>query len=546
MADFFIVNTEDTVMMRITNAMMSANTKNNININKLNEDRLNTQIATGQVISRPSEDPVVAIRALRLNTNLSQLNQYYKKNIPDAQAWLDVTETALKQTNQIFTNIKENLTTGASDQNTPSDRQKILESLKGLRAELYDSGNADYAERTVFTDYRTQKSLTFLETDTDLDWKYQIHETFDTTKGLDTLNYVSTYEKSASVDESTVKRAELKRIRLAYDNLSETDGDVIGFKYYSGTGSDGMKTMQLTVKSIKGMTQEAIDDIYMKVNEDYPDGGILIPETGEIIFSDSSAEEIEKGGKLPGAKPAYITDNNEAARGYFREHWEKGDLRPEHYFACVQTDPTSESYYYNFDQEEDPTTHQLKPDKTKPNFQNRDMEVEISFNQKITINTHANEVYTHDIGRDIDELISATQAVVDVEANVNSLSEKLSVETDPTQKQKLQDELDAANKELSLKKDKMQKMFAAALDTFEGYADRNNLAIANIGSMQQRLAVTKERVADQLQSFKELADANINAELTESSIDFSNAKLALEAAQLAAGKIAQQTLLNYL
>ena len=531
-------------MMRITNAMMSANTKNNININKLNEDRLNTQIATGQVISRPSEDPVVAIRALRLNTNLSQLNQYYKKNIPDAQAWLDVTETALKQTNQIFTNIKENLTTGASDQNTPNDRQKILESLKGLRAELYDSGNADYAERTVFTDYRTQKSLTFLETDTDLDWKYQIHETFDTTKGLDTLNYVSTYEKSASVDESTVERKDVKRIRLAYDNLSEKDGDVIGFKYYSGNGSDGMETMQLTVKSIKGKTQEEIDDIYMNVSGSE---GILIPETGEIIFSDSAAKSIEQGGKLPGAKPAYITDLlGKDARGYFREHWEKGDLRPEHYFACVQTDPTSESYYYNFDQEEDPTTHQLKPDKTKPNFQNRDMEVEISFNQKITINTHANEVYTHDIGRDIDELITATQAVVDVEANVNSLTEKLAAETDPTQKIKLQYELDAANKELSLKKDKMQKMFAAALDTFEGYADRNNLAIANIGSMQQRLAVTKERVADQLQSFKELADANINAELTESSIDFSNAKLALEAAQLAAGKIAQQTLLNYL
>ena len=92
----------------------------------------------------------------------------------------------------------------------------------------------------------------------------------------------------------------------------------------------------------------------------------------------------------------------------------------------------------------------------------------------------------------------------------------------------------------------MQKMFAGALDKFTAYADRNNLAIANIGSMQQRLTITKERVADQLQSFKELADANINAELTETSIDFSSAKLALEAAQLAAGKIAQQTLLNYL
>nr|MCR5673134.1 flagellar hook-associated protein 3 [Lachnospiraceae bacterium] len=189
-------------MMRITNAMMTSNTKNNININKLNEDRLNTQIATGQIISRPSEDPVVAIRALRLNTNLSQLTQYYKKNIPDAQAWLNVTETALKQTDQIFTNIKENLTSGASDTNTPTDRQKILESLKGLRAELYSSGNADYAERTVFTDYRTQKSLTFLETDMETkeandESEYMIHETF-TAESIDTINYINSYTDTST------------------------------------------------------------------------------------------------------------------------------------------------------------------------------------------------------------------------------------------------------------------------------------------------------------------------------------------------------------
>ena len=201
-------------MMRITNGMMTSNTKNNININKLNEDRLNTQIATGQVISRPSEDPVVAIRALRLNTNLSQLNQYYKKNIPDAEAWMNVTETALKQTDMIFTNIKENLTTGASDDNTANDRQKILESLKGLRAELYSSGNADYAERTVFTGYRTGESLTFLATDTDLNSEYMIHETFDA-KSLETINYITSDES----DETKVTQNDISRIRLSYDNI---------------------------------------------------------------------------------------------------------------------------------------------------------------------------------------------------------------------------------------------------------------------------------------------------------------------------------------
>ncbi len=506
-------------MMRITNGMMTSNTKNNININKLNEDRLNTQIATGQVISRPSEDPVVAIRALRLNTNLSQLTQYYKKNIPDAEAWLNVTETALKQTNQIFTNIKENLTTGASDDNTATDRQKILESLKGLRAELYSSGNADYAERTVFTGYRTGESLTFLATDTDLNSEYMIHETFDA-KALETFNYIT----SDPNDETKVTQNEINRIRLSYDNImsSGTPTNI--------TLADG-STIPVTMQSISGKTQAQIDSIYTGAPDDE---AYLIPETGELIL-----------GKTAATNYANAAATGQATFEYTKNQWNSGDLRPEHYFACTQTTGTpAKTTYFNYDLKDD-GTGKMVPDPTKPNFKNQNMEIEISFNQKITINTHANEVYTHDIGRDIDDLLRVTQDVVDAEEKLAAAEKKLAAASD-ADKATVQKEVDAANKEFSLKKARMQKTFSEGLDRFDAYADRNNVAIANIGSMQSRLAITKERVADQLQSFKELADNNINAELTESSIDFSNAKLALEAAQLAAGKISQQTLLNYL
>ncbi len=512
-------------MMRITNAMMTSNTKNNININKLNEDRLNTQIATGQIISRPSEDPVVAIRALRLNTNLSQLTQYYKKNIPDAEAWLNVTETALKQTDQIFTNIKENLTTGASDTNTPTDRQKILENLKGLRAELYSSGNADYAERTVFTDYRTQKPLTFLETDAETKEandksEYMIHETF-TAESIDTINYINSYTDTSTDPEIDVKGTDLGRIRLAYGDIKCPQTVTLN---YNDNGTPASVVLNVV--------PSANDAAYVKPAS----GATLIAETGEVILSDDLKDALQ------------AKTTTDISLEYNKNQWKSGDLRPEHYFACVQnpsaTDP-KDKVYYNYDQSPD-STGKLVPDPTKPNFKNQDMEIEISFNQKITINTHANEVYTHDIGRDIDELIRATQDVVDVDDRITDLEKKLATAATDAEKEKIQAQLDASKKEYSLKKDKMQKMFSKALDTFEGYADRNNLAIANIGSMQSRLKITKERVADQLQSFKELADSNINAELTESSIDFSSAKLALEAAQLAAGKIAQQTLLNYL
>ena len=81
--------------MRVTNNMITANTKSNINANKVLVDKYNTQMTTQKKISRPSEDPVVAIRSLRMQTTLSHLTQYKDNNIADANAWLDVTETAL-------------------------------------------------------------------------------------------------------------------------------------------------------------------------------------------------------------------------------------------------------------------------------------------------------------------------------------------------------------------------------------------------------------------------------------------------------------------
>ena len=65
--------------MRITNKIISQNSITNINNNKVLENKLNTQLATGSKINRPSDDPVVAIRSLRLRSNLSQVSQYNEK-----------------------------------------------------------------------------------------------------------------------------------------------------------------------------------------------------------------------------------------------------------------------------------------------------------------------------------------------------------------------------------------------------------------------------------------------------------------------------------
>ncbi len=148
-----------TEKMRITNKIMQRNNLSNINTNKVYQDKLSTQMSTQKKVSRPSDDPVVSIRALRLRSNVTEVTQYYSKNIPDAESWLDVTEDALKNLTEIITKHDQSVLRKASNGDLKAaDRQIILEQLKALGDEVYSTGDADYAGRYVFTGYRTDTS----------------------------------------------------------------------------------------------------------------------------------------------------------------------------------------------------------------------------------------------------------------------------------------------------------------------------------------------------------------------------------------------------
>lgn len=528
-------------MMRITNSMMTANTKANINTNKVNADKLNTMTASGQKITRPSDDPVVAIRAMRLNTSLTELEQYYGKNIPDADAWFTDTETALTQTDDVLSSIREKLNQASSQENVTSNVKDILEELKQLKDQVYAIGNADSAGRTVFTGYRTGEMLTFMEQDT---IKYEITETF-TKDDLETFKYVkgtasindvgqavigtTVYDGTTKIyNEEKVEEVTAYRIRLSYDNLDKFNSITVG-----------STTISVTETPISGLYQDAIDKIYTPSS-----GANFIKETGELILSKDAYDAlIQKGG---------ISIN------YEKSDWQKGDLRPEHYFMCstpkVDTDPRTYSatypngIEYNYNREDkdgNPTTKESETVKIN-GFKEQNLSYEIAFNQTIVINTHASDVYSHDIGRDIDELIKVTQQMVNAEDKVSRLQNLIDNTTDEAELEKLNVTMGALNKEAALVKEKMHSMYTSAITAFKGYSDDVNKQIANLGALTARLEMTKNRVKDQKSNVKELADQNINCDLSETAIDLKNAELALEAAQLAAGKIAQQTLLNYI
>ena len=277
--------------MRVTNNMMLRNTTSNINNNKYSVNSLNNQMSSQKKISRPSEDPVVAIRALRLRSNLSEINQYYEKNIPDADAWLDVTETALKNMKTILSDIRTQCTYGASDQLKAEDRKTILTQLESLRKQIYSEGNSDYAGRTVFTGYRTNCKLTFMEDESNTEYNIQQkfsyedigeHRYYDGQVELKTAE-----EMSQKVTTSDTKQYTYDRIRLAYGNigsLKDKDGNEIAvgntgtlsYHYTDNTGAAKTGDLNVTVYETEDDWKKAV-----KAGNMPKDGAALILARGD-------------------------------------------------------------------------------------------------------------------------------------------------------------------------------------------------------------------------------------------------------------------------
>lgn len=212
--------------MRITTKMMHNTSLRNLNINKLRQEKLTNQMSTGKKITRPSDDPVIAIRSLKLNSSLDKIDQYYEKNASDALSWLELTESALSTVNDILTNdIRKNIIGAKSSYETVEDREAIITHLRKAMEEIYATGNSDSGGRSIFTGYRTDMPLTLTAAKKEYN---RITEQFlnDT---IDKLTFVYAGDIGTinegnfkDVDDITKKEItsnEIYRKRLAYGNL---------------------------------------------------------------------------------------------------------------------------------------------------------------------------------------------------------------------------------------------------------------------------------------------------------------------------------------
>lgn len=520
--------------MRITNKIMQNNSLYNINNNKILQDKLSTQMSTQKAITRPSDDPVVAIRALRLRSSVSELTQYYKKNAPDAQSWIEVTGKGLSTVIDILTDMNRQANKGANKDYTSSELSIIVKQLQSLRDEFYATGNLDYAGRYVFTGYRTDTTMTFTkgeveETKPD----YVIHEQ-GTMADFDSINYTytanldgmnaSNYDKKDVIEQDVVN-GDIHRIRLAYNQVERFDGIQLVDK-------DG-KTVKQTYTA-DTVSTTADPDPYKTIQDANKAGEskiVFVPETGEVLFSDKAYEKINtEAGAISGSE-------TEIRMNYKKSKWEAGDLRPEHYFACEGTttqNGVTKTVSYN--------EEYLEGKKEK-----QSIEYDVGYNQKIEVNTTADEVFNHNLDRDVDDLVTALASLEKIESTRTDLKKVLSgLDEGTADYKKVQIKLEAADKAFSYIRENIHDLMQHTITSTQQYLDDTNVAITDNGTRESRLDLISNRLMDQQTTFKTLQSENEDVDIADVTIQLTSTKLTYDAALMATGKIMQTSLMNYI
>lgn len=530
--------------MRMTNKIMQNNSLYNINNNKALQDKLSTQMSTQKKLTRPSDDPVVAIRALRLRSDVSQITQFYEKNAPDAESWIKVTSDALNTTTEVINSMIEQATKGSNKDLGYEDLDIIVTQLKALKDEFYATGNVDFAGRYVFTGYRTDTTLTYTE-DTIQD--FTITEQIDTSV-IDTLNYTNldnlegmskeNYDPTAGVGqaEAAIQNSDIYRIRLSYDNLkSAAEGQTLSVtKVTDATTVPPTEADLLTAGEIeyRSTTEDPNPYEYIQAN---PDKAVLIPETGELLIGTDLYEAKFKG----------LGTDTQIRMTYDKNSWKKDDLRPQHYFACEDNDKLIR---YNQAEYVDTTTTPATTQKYIPYEKiSQVIEYDVGYNQTIRINTTADEVFTMNVDRNIDDMEQALAQLQKIDTTRDNLKNMLNgMDENEAGYDNLKATYEAADKAYTYIRENLQTKFEELITKIQGTLDDTSIAITDNGTRGSRLDLVTNRLMTQKTTFETLQSSNEDVDVTETAIKLTSMENSYQAALMATSKIMQNSLMNYI
>src|ERR1051325_3597680 len=143
-------------MMRVTTQSITNQTIENIQLASERLGKAQEVATTGKRINQISDDPIGAVRVLRLRGFASSLDQF-KRNIDHAEPFLQQTDSALSNVTDGINRAKELALSMANDTVTPSDRQAAAAEVHQIYLNVLSQANTNIENQYIFGGFATAR-----------------------------------------------------------------------------------------------------------------------------------------------------------------------------------------------------------------------------------------------------------------------------------------------------------------------------------------------------------------------------------------------------
>jgi flagellar hook-associated protein 3 FlgL len=135
--------------MRVTQSMLSSNMLSNLQSSLTRLDKLNTQVATQKKITKPSDDPVVAMKGITYRRNLAEVEQF-QRNFGEAYNWVENSDAALDKAKLSLDRVRELVVQTANDTYDSEQRQSAKAEIEQLKEHLIEIANTKFGDKYLF------------------------------------------------------------------------------------------------------------------------------------------------------------------------------------------------------------------------------------------------------------------------------------------------------------------------------------------------------------------------------------------------------------
>ena len=143
--------------MRVTQNMLSNQMLRNLSNNYDKLNKYMEQLHTGKKITRPSEDPVVAMKGMGYRSEVSKIEQY-KNNVGEAQNWMDNSDEALDKMSKALERLYDLSVQGSTDSYSEKERINMAKEAEQLKEHLKDIANTKVGGKYIFNGIQTDQS----------------------------------------------------------------------------------------------------------------------------------------------------------------------------------------------------------------------------------------------------------------------------------------------------------------------------------------------------------------------------------------------------